>query len=95
MAYHQIGQMYWIVFPKAAFRSHLFINDLLEVVPSAVKTFANDTKIFQKIASDEDHALLQTDLNNLYNNLWEQMQSKGVSYVSGSTEVTCRGQFSA
>ncbi len=43
----------------------LFINDLPDSVTSQVFLFADDTKIFRTIKSDDDQATLQTDLNKL------------------------------
>lgn len=42
-----------------------FINDLPEVVTSAVKLFADDTKVYREISSLNDCEILQYDLNNL------------------------------
>ena len=43
----------------------LFINDLPSVVSSSIFMFANDTKIFRVIRSEEDHIALQNDLFKL------------------------------
>ena len=43
----------------------IYINDLPEIVNSAVKLFADDTKVYREIASNEDCDILQQDLNNL------------------------------
>lgn len=50
-----------------------YINDMPEVVSSMIKLFADDTKLYSKIASEEDHQQLQTDLNNLkdWANTWQ------------------------
>ena len=45
----------------------LFINDLLYVVNSYVKIFADDTKIFTGIKDENDTLSLQDDLYNLHN----------------------------
>ena len=39
----------------------IFINDLPSVVSSSIFMFADDTKIFQVIQSEEDHIALQND----------------------------------
>ena len=43
----------------------IFINDLPDIVSSAVKLFADDTKVYREISSSEDCEILQQDLNNL------------------------------
>lgn len=43
----------------------VFINDLPEVVKSGVALFADDTKIFRQIESEQDCELLQQDLDAL------------------------------
>ncbi len=50
----------------------LFINDLPETVMSDVYLFADDTKIFRKIKSEEDREGLQRDLKTLeeWSNTW-------------------------
>ncbi len=45
----------------------IFINDLPEVVKSLVQMFADDTKVYTEIHSNEDHAKLQHDIDSLYN----------------------------
>ncbi|MES9905174.1 MAG: reverse transcriptase family protein [Sedimenticola sp.] len=45
----------------------IFINDLPEIVTSAVKLFADDTKLYREIASANDCELIQEDLNKLSN----------------------------
>ena len=47
----------------------LYINDLPEVVDkdSFVFLFADDTKVFRQIKSDEDRSVLQKDIQNLLN----------------------------
>ena len=44
----------------------LFINDLRHVVESPVALFADDTKVFREIQSDEDRQKLQQDIDELY-----------------------------
>ena len=41
----------------------LFINDLPQVVESAVALFADDTNVFREIPSDEDRQKLQQDID--------------------------------
>ena len=43
----------------------LFINDLPRVVESRVALFADDTKVFREIQSDEDREKLQQDIDEL------------------------------
>ena len=43
----------------------LYINDLPARLKSTVKLFADDTKIYRTISSEEDAAKLQHDLNML------------------------------
>ena len=43
----------------------LFINDLPQVVESRVALFADDTKVFREIQSDEDREKLQQDIDEL------------------------------
>ena len=43
----------------------IYINDIDESVGCKILKFANDTKIYNKIRSDEDIANLQCDLCNL------------------------------
>ena len=43
----------------------LFINDLPQVVESRVALFADDTKVFREIQSDEDREKLQQDIGEL------------------------------
>lgn len=43
----------------------IFINDLPDLVSSTVYLFADDTKIFNVISSDEDRTTLQDDLHKL------------------------------
>ncbi len=44
----------------------IFINDLPECVSSEVFLFADDTKLFRDIETEEDVELIQHDLNNLF-----------------------------
>jgi hypothetical protein len=48
----------------------VFINDLPEKLTSNTRMFADDTAIYRTIASKEDHAHLQEDLERLQ--VWEQ-----------------------
>ena len=43
----------------------IYINDLDEGIKSLILKFADDTKIFRKIVSDEDSRQLQNDLDLL------------------------------
>ena len=43
----------------------IFINDLLEGIKSLGKLFADDSKIFRKITSEQDRIILQEDLIKL------------------------------
>jgi len=43
----------------------IYINDLDECIKSLILKFADDTKIFRKIVSDEDSRQLQNDLDLL------------------------------
>ncbi len=51
----------------------IYINDLPDCVDSAVKIFADDTKIFRRINSTQDCELLQRDLTKLedWANIWQ------------------------
>ena len=53
----------------------IYINDLPEYVSpgTEVKLFADDSALFRKIKSQNDHNILQTDINNLV--IWEQTWS--------------------
>ena len=48
----------------------LFINDLPQVVESRVALFADDTKVFREIQSDEDREKLQQDIDELF--IWSK-----------------------
>ena len=43
----------------------IYINDLPENVNSTVYMYADDTKIYREIQSDDDHEVLQRDLETL------------------------------
>jgi len=43
----------------------IFINDLPEVVANIANIFADDTKLFRKITSEENRHKIQTDLDML------------------------------
>ena len=44
----------------------IFINDLPDAVSSTIKIFADDTKMYRRINSDDDAKLLQSDIDKLY-----------------------------
>ena len=46
----------------------VFVADITEVVESDMILFADDTKLYRKIESEEDSHILQRDIDNLY--LW-------------------------
>ena len=50
----------------------IYINDLLDEISSDGLMFADDTKIFRQIASQEDAVELQSDLQKLqeWSNIW-------------------------
>ena len=43
----------------------IYINDLPENVNSTVYMYADDTKVYREIQSDDDHEVLQRDLETL------------------------------
>ena len=43
----------------------VFINDIPDSINSTVKIFADDTKLFRSVTSDEEHVVLQSDLDML------------------------------
>ena len=43
----------------------IYVNDLPEVVQSKLWMFADDTKIYRTISSNEDSILLQNDLSSI------------------------------
>ena len=51
----------------------VFIDDLEEGVMSGVLQFADDTKIFRRVDSDEDREALQRDLDKLvqWSEVWQ------------------------
>ena len=42
----------------------LFINDLPDMINSTVHIFADDTKVYRRVSSDDDRAKLQEDINS-------------------------------
>jgi len=44
----------------------MFVNEIPLIVSSPVFMFADDTKIFRAIRSNDDYLALQNDLNLLY-----------------------------
>jgi len=50
----------------------LFINDLADKISSVAKLFADDSKLYRSVRSDDDCKLLQDDLNALaaWSNQW-------------------------
>ena len=44
----------------------LFVADINEVAESDMILFADDTKLYRKIESEEDSHILQRDIDNLY-----------------------------
>lgn len=50
----------------------LYINDLPDKIDSTVYMYADDTKIYRKIESQDDHKQLQLDLNKLkdWSDIW-------------------------
>ena len=43
----------------------VFINDIPDSINSTVNVFADDTKLFRSVTSDEEHVVLQSDLDML------------------------------
>ena len=43
----------------------IFINDLPENIASSIKLYADDVLIYRTIESEQDHTILQQDLNKL------------------------------
>ena len=65
-----------------------YANSLPDVVKSSlVSTFADDTKIFKTIVTQEDSSLLQTDLRNLAS--WSY--SVGPAFNKSKINVKCSG----
>ena len=50
----------------------IYINDLSENISSELFMFADDTKVFRKMGTDEDHSKLQKDITTLekWSKLW-------------------------
>ena len=65
------GRKHWRTEPQkryyipTATRCAGIINDLPDVVKGIVKIFADDTKIYARVNNDEEHKILQEDLDNL------------------------------
>ena len=51
----------------------IYINDIAENINSNIRRFADDCVVYQQIDSPQDHAILQEDLNNLFDrsNTWQ------------------------
>ena len=51
----------------------LFIHDLPDMINSTVHIFADDTKVYRRVASDDDRAKLQEDINSLvqWSDTWQ------------------------
>jgi hypothetical protein len=51
----------------------IFINDLPEVTQSIAQMFADDTKVFRSMVTDDDRELLQEDIDQLakWGNIWQ------------------------
>ena len=51
----------------------IFINDLPEVTQSIAQMFADDTKVFRSMVTDDDRELLQEDIDQLakWANIWQ------------------------
>ena len=68
----------------------VFVADITEVVESDMILFADDTKLYRKIESEEDSRILQRDIDNLY--LWskdylmefDKDKCKNIHYGHGS-----------
>jgi len=43
----------------------IYVNDILNIVNSSVKLFADDTKIYRELTHDSDTSALQSDLDSL------------------------------
>ena len=50
----------------------IYINDLPEAVVNTVRIFADDTKLYGPVTTDDERELMQKDLNNLseWSNMW-------------------------
>ena len=51
----------------------IYINDIAENINSNIRLFADDCVVYRQIDSPQDHAILQEDLNNLFDwsNTWQ------------------------
>ena len=51
----------------------IFINDMPTVVSSTIKMFADDTKVYRPLGSDDDHENLQRDLDAIteWSDIWQ------------------------
>ena len=50
----------------------IYVTDLPDELPSTLKLFADDTKLYREIRNDQDKKILQNDLNKLmdWSNKW-------------------------
>jgi len=53
------------VFPKELFLVLLYINDITTNITSSTRLFADDCVLYCVINSEQDHHLLQQDLNRI------------------------------
>ena len=70
----------------------IFINDLPDEVMCTAKIFADDTKLFHCINSQEDRVLLQDDLNRLVE--WSRQWQMSFNAVFVSCHTICKPSWS-
>ena len=61
----------------------LFINKINSSISSSTKTFADDTKLYRKMASHTDKVIIQEDVNKLTENL----KNLGLNFNTSKTKV--------